>query len=200
MRTLILAAAAAASLGAGAAQAATVIEAREFNGNVLVFSSGSLDLTGLGAPEDAVWVATPAVYADFPAINVGSGGRVDAYADPFTVTPAPFGEARSGAPFFADISMGNTIGVSGRGISGGPDYLYLTPGYASGDPIDGMSIFRSTSLFQLGMTAGTPTTWSLRNGDTITVSAIPLPAGAWLALAGVGVLAGLGVRARRRAA
>jgi hypothetical protein len=184
MRFSFTAAAIAAFLSAGPAQAAVIVNVQEVGGNVVIDYSGTLDLTG----ETFEFIQTLGLVGATP-----DEGLIFNLLTPFDVysfTGAGGTPHGSGLAWPADASTGVAFGFDATGVA-------VPEGYDGSTALSGSMTFVSATLFSLGYTEGIYELALLN--DTITTNVIaasvPLPAAAPLLL---GALALTGFAARRR--
>jgi hypothetical protein len=180
-----------ATLGISSANASIVVNIIESGVNVEASYSGSLDLgvtTGSWNPNSA---AGPSGYAT----AFGSVWFPNANHHSYSTTISswtPFGTGPNGA---WDTSNGDAFVMYSNFKIGVPS------GYISGDNISGNATKLGSSFASLGFTPGsyvsTLTNGSFTDSITINVSAVPIPAAAWLF--GSGLLGLIGVARRKKA-
>jgi hypothetical protein len=192
MRSIIIAAAATATLIAGAAQAAVIIDVTEEAGGVRFAYSGSIATLGLISNGLGKFSASHAIFS--------SGKRFDAieadiFHNEFFTASSPVGDYSS-APagfVFATTNSGDSIAMTA-------DFVYLPRDYASGAPMSGDLFFAGATFASLVLNAGSYV-WTLPadTTNTITMSVgaavVPLPAAAPLLLGALGLI---GFAARRK--
>jgi hypothetical protein len=193
----LLAAPAALLLIQGEAKAILTYNIFESAGNVVVQTSGSLDLTG--SQYDG-------------STNCGVDGGISSYTSSIctgTDPGSPINALSISGPIFFDgsVYIFSAASVSGiyTSLFGVFNQLVLDPAYVSNDPIVSSATFNGTTLAGLGFTtAGLIGTWSLTGtSETIQVfignpasAAVPGP----LPLLGAGAAFGWSRRLRKRIA
>ena len=177
--------------------AAVLLQVKErTDPGVVVRVSGSLDLTGLGAPtRQKLGVDTaPLINAGEGYIGAGLPGLDDSrlFADIYTnVFSNPVSSFGSGDA--ADHWSNSTVS-SFFAVAMGDNALLLPSGYKSNDPIHARTEYFGApgfTLSSLGLDVGTYG-FDLVNGEhvTVEVAPVPLPATAALLVAGLIALAG----------
>jgi len=129
----------------------------EVGSNVVMTSSGTVDLTGLTLVESNFGpIGGGGLGINNATFICGNNGSYASTYSGFTTTPSNFGSG-SGAP--PSSANGDYFGVV---INQQPPYLLLVPtGYTSGTNISSTQTFNNTTLSTLGLTEGTYTyTWS----------------------------------------
>lgn len=168
--------------------ASVVVTAIETGGDVVISSSGTIDLTG--------WAYLNSGFQTlFVQPNFAAWG-VDGTLQDFYQTPLNFsGPANFGSSSFSPATAGS--GDAFHFLFSGPvgPYLGVPAGYTSGDLLSSSNTFAGASFASLGITPDTYLwTWGAGgNADslTFTVTTVPIPAAAWLfgsALLGLGGL------------
>jgi len=125
--------------------------------DVVVTFSGAINTTGLTLNNNPGYVGN-LINPSIAVTRVGLGTGCDEYDG--VNGPGSWGSG-SGTPITSH--SGDFFGISGSG-----NYICVTYGYNSGAPINGIATYASTTLANLGLTAGIYT-YTLPN-DTITVS------------------------------
>ena len=176
------------------ARAGVVVTALETGGDVVLTSSGSLDLTELHSPSDTGFASQMA--PESGVFITGSVLGVDEYQgiDSF---PASFG---TGSHLFASSSSGDTVGVW---VVSGMRRIYVSDGYVSGSAISGSSTYAGKTFASLGLTPGSyEWTWgeSTANADSLTlnIQAATVPEPSTFAMMGLGLIGIAGYSLRRR--
>jgi len=191
----LIAAPAALLLSQGQAKAVLTYNIFESAGNVVIQTSGSLNLTGAVLNETkSCDYAAGRITSAIEVLCTGPGNEVDVYR---ISGPTSFNGTVSTFP--ASSVSGITTGFSGNvDILIGPDYI-------SGTPIVSSATFNGTTLASLGFTtSGLIGTWSLTGtSETIQVflgnppsAAVPGP----LPLLGIGAAFSWSRRLRKRIA
>lgn len=147
--------------------AAINVTVQEIGSDVVFSASGSIDLTGVSifGTNPSGW--TEAVRASDAVFSVGlSNTAITAY-------DLSGGSASIGSGgYFSDTS--STAGAS-IFVAGDDQYFAVPDSYVSGSSIaSGTTTYASHTLDTLGITPGTYV-WTVSNGDTITLNAIPEP-------------------------
>ena len=191
VRRIASAFALALALCAASAQADVTITIDEVGPDVVASESGTINLTGLTFFGSGTLI-TPVVEPSSAVVTMGLPNTGSDLYQGLT-GPSSFGP---GGPISASSGSGTPFGVQGDG-----GFLVVPSGYVSGHGLSSTATFDNTTISGLGLTPGTYT-FDLPQ-DTITVqisptTAVPEPS-TTLAVA-VGMLAGLGVWARRRRA
>jgi hypothetical protein len=172
------------------ADAGLVIDVFQSGGDVVATASGSLDLADLTNSGSAV--VNPSVNPRVAGIIIGppGGGPVDIYT------------GFSGPTNFGSHVITRTSSATGDiiGIEGGLGEIDVPAGYVSGSALSGSMTLDNKTIAGMGMTSGTYTwTWgSGADADSLTVNIASVPEPSTLVLAGAALLAGLGMRVRRR--
>ncbi|AXI54978.1 hypothetical protein C1J05_11195 [Sulfitobacter sp. JL08] len=202
-------------------QASVVFSFQEVSGDVVVTSSGVLDLAGLTYYSDGGRLGA-VINPSTGEIGTGPVGGGIANADVYyglTSSPEFFGP---GGARIADFGSGSGIFLRSTGLAvGDGDALYVPLGYSTGEEIFGTAVYEGTSFDGLGLVRGryeyswasdsvildilgppppgcipsnyTPPKCEPWRPDGL--SAVPLPAAVPMLLAGIG---GLGFMARRK--
>lgn len=164
-------------------QAAVIINAVETGGNVVITSSGTINLAGLqhfsnGSTSGGL-------------VSPSTGYLITGYTNAlirlyrFHTGPTSFGP---GGVTHDTTSIGETFGLSNSA-----EWLYLAQSVVDTGVVNSSSIYNGQTLASMGITEGTYVwTWS---ADSITFNAIPEPGACGLLLAGAGIA---GFMARRR--
>lgn len=159
--------------------------------DVIESGSGTIDLTGLTSFGSAF--SSPELYPLHGILGVGPSGTHDQYDG--SNGPPSFGP---GSAFFPSTTSGDSVFLEDFGLG-----IDVPQGYVSGSSLSGSATFAGTTLFKLGVTAGTYTwTWnSGANSFVLVVPPVTVPEPAAWTLALVG-LAGLGaaLRSHRKSA
>jgi len=162
------------------ADAALFMTASESGGDVVVVSTGSLNLNAwtsgiAGFITNNLDPSNAALVNGGPGVDTG-----DVYTDPLNFSaPSSFG---TGGGRDADIGSGGTFGMFDLGAPG----LFVPTGYVSGSALSGSMTFTGETLLSLGMTPGTYV-WSWGTGpdaDSLTFDVVPEPSS--MALAALG--------------
>jgi hypothetical protein len=188
--TLAFAMASALALPAGTTRAGAVITFEQVGNDVVATASGSLDLSGLGAPTDDF--VQPGLVASIGYLVLSQQTTPNAPDEVFSgaTGPSSFG---SGGFFAPSFGTGDTVGV----VSGD---IHVPVGYVSGTPLSASDTFAGQTFTTLGLTPGTYTyTWST-DSLTIQIGAASVPEPSSLAMGSCAALAGLMVWMRRRRA
>ena len=195
--TPLLAAPAALLLNQGQAKAILTYNIFESAGNVVVQTSGSLDLSGAGITGGAQCHLIGSIESSLAEICTG------------TSNPNPSYRIIGPASFNGTVSIPRASSVSGISteLFGGANLFYIDSGYTSNTPIVSSATFNSTTLAGLGFTTtGLIGTWTI-NGTSETIQVIlgaPTPPGATvpgpLPLLGAGAAFGWSRRLRKRIA
>jgi hypothetical protein len=192
----LLAAPAALLLSQGEAKAILTYNIFESGGNVVVQTSGSLDLTGATSLPDTRCNADGAIASPYAIICTGPDmGDIPAY------------EISGPASFIGTAFMTAGSGVSGTttGFTGEGNIFIIDPAYNFSDPIVSSATFNDTTLASLGFTtSGLIGTWSfIGTSESIQVvlgnppaAAVPGP----LPLFGAAAAFGWSRRLRKRIA
>jgi hypothetical protein len=126
------------------ARATVIINAAEVGGDVVFSYSGTIDLTGLGAPTaDGTANMNSAINPNFGAVLVGNGQVMDFWQGPYTFIP--FGPGGFAAP----------SSEAGPGFSIYSDGFGIFDGYVSNAFVSGSMSFNGASFASLGMLPGT---------------------------------------------
>jgi hypothetical protein len=169
------------SLGlATSSHAASITTAVEIGGDVVFTTAagGSLNLTGLN-PEGSA-NRSPAICPSCGFFAIGAGDLTDDYVGAISA-PSNFGVGGVGFP-----SEG-----SGPFLHIENGFLAVSQFYISGNILgESTALFAAETFATLGITPGTYV-WVLPSSDTVTlnvVSAVPVPAAAWLFGSALGLL------------
>ena len=172
--------------------AIVIVNIYESGGNVILEGSGSVNLSGFGAPLSGFG---PSGYGYLTPDE----GRL--YSFPGTEMDVYTGISRfvffgsGGISPAADIITGNNFGIDRLF----PGRLWLDKGYISESPIEFSSTYLGQTLDSLGLTIGTYN-WTLPS-DTVTMNIVggtaPVPEPATMLLLGSGIAAISGIRRRR---
>jgi hypothetical protein len=159
--------------------------------DVVETGSGTIDLTGLTSFGSAF--SSPELYPDHGIIGGGPSGMIDLYTGP--TGPFSFGP---GSATFPTTTSGDSVFLEDFGLD-----IEVPQGYVSDASLSSGATFAGTTLFKLGVTAGTYTwTWnSGANSFVLVIPSVAVPEPATWTLALVG-LAGLGaaLRSHRKSA
>ena len=160
------------------ARADLVFNITESAGSVIVFGSGSIDLTGLTKLDVSGSGSTgidPSRFLHSGGV-FGSSVPLDLYRGT-VIGPSSFGP---GTTQFAPTSVsGDYVGFNLQPV-GANAGLVVPDGYLSGDSLNGFSSFSSTSLGALGIATGTYD-WTVgSNNISLTVTSVPEPSSALL--------------------
>jgi len=195
--TLAAAAALAALIGAGPAEASVTIVITQVGPNVVASGSGEIDLAGLDPLTTGAISANGIIWPDVAYILVGPSGAVAE----FTGASGPASMGAGGIALGA-TPVGNEFGVSGHVYSFGP-VIYVPEGYMSDTPLSGSSTFDNQTFKSLGLTPGKYIyTWgSGDDADSLTVLVgVPGPPIWAMMLTGFAGLGYAAYRARKRPA
>ena len=188
-------------LGQGQAKAVLTYNIFESAGNVVVQTSGSLNLTGATPAGPALcYSITGAISPQFAIVCTGPGTIASAYA---ISGPQFFDGAVAGATASTSNVSGIATVLQGAFDPGQTGFFAIDPAYISATPIVSSATFNGQTLATLGFTTtGLIGTWSL-NGTSETIkvflgnppaAAVPGP----LPLLGTGAAFGWSRRLRKR--
>jgi hypothetical protein len=179
---------AAASSHAGSTYTVTLAQVGP---DVVESGSGTIDLTGLTSFGSDF--GSPELYPDHGIIGGGPSGMIDFYTGPSG--PFSFGP---GSATFPTSTSGDSVFLEDFGLD-----IEVPQGYVSGSSLSSGATFAGTTLFKLGVTAGTYTwTWNSGANSFVLVIpsfAVPEPATWTLTLVGFASL-GAALRSRRKSA
>lgn len=174
------------------AEATFIVDINQVGPNVVITSSGTLNVTGLtlGGPTAGV----PEIGASVPTINVGAAAAAGTFYVGIT-GPSSFGSgALIGGP---DTASGDLVGIA-LGI-----HLLVPSGYVSGSALSDSMAFDGGTYALMGLTPGTYTwSWGIpgTNFDSFVLDIHPVtesvPEPTTLAVLVAGLL-GLGVSRRK---
>ena len=183
-------------LSAPPAQAAYTVTLEQAGGNVVATGSGTLDVTGLGAPGAGTEEAGIDPMNGSIIAGAASVEDISVYAG--LTGPASFG---SGGGTGASSGIGDIVGIRGMTPEILSILLDVPAGYVSGNPLSDTSTYDNATFSSLGVTPGTYVwSWGVSASDDTFTLVIPavLPEPSSLLLLG-GALAGLPLlRTRRR--
>ena len=156
------------AVGTLPARAAVLVDIEEAGPNVVAVASGTIDTNALTHYFD--FVTTTAIAANEAGIFFGPNVVNSSRFYFGVIGPAHFG---SGLTNFTSSHSGNVFGLV-------PGTLFLSPAYASGDPLSAIDTFDNATFTSLGLVPGTYG-FSFGSGvhvDTVTVhiGAVPEPA------------------------
>lgn len=184
----LVAAAAITVLSAMNANATVIVLFEEVGNNVVLTSSGSIDLTGLSSAHITGGAAL--IIPSFPVYFSGIG-TYDAIPDAFSLNLPQMGTVF--LTTFADEATGDNFGFGDTGHHASKQLL-LPRFYTSGAPINATSTFLNQIFTSLELDE-TPRVLSLINGDTVEIqyaestAAVPLPLSGALLATGIAGLA-----------
>ena len=200
MKILTKIAASACMLAAipAASQAMVTVDVSQVGANVVVTTSGSLDLTGYGGGSEGDRQA--GIDAAAGTIVTGAGGGVGIYLG-FLSGPSSFGGGTGKA---ASASSGATFGVDFETYN--QPTVFAPYGYVDGTSLSGDATFLNKSLASLGLTANKSYEVDYIGGATAIeinvegtgAAAVPEPA-TWMMLIVGFVVVGAAIRRRPRA-
>jgi len=150
--------------------------------------SGSVDLTGTRFITNSNISTTFFTGGGFAAIGlttIGSPSAGDIYIiGERDSNPIPFfGNTSSVMPV---VSSGDNVGYGGQNLLG--MFFFVPTGYTSLDPLSATAVWGDATATSLGFLPGTYTHSFLNNDVTFTISAVPIPAAAWLFASALGLL------------
>ena len=155
----ILAGAAALALAPAAANAAVVVNITQAAGNVLVDTSGSIDLTGLTS--QGTYSLDLGLSPKIGYVSGGTGGDVTAYSG--FAGPTSIG---TGSYLDATTSTGTMFAFNAASF--GNPLVFLPQNYTTGAAIAASQSYANATLASLGLTAGSYLFKSA--ADTVTIN------------------------------
>ena len=193
----LLAAPAALLLLQGQAKAVLTYNIFEFAGNIVIQTSGSLNLTGAATTGSGFCGVSGAIQPGLASICTGPGGSGNPINKYAITGPATFGGSGT-------LPANSVTGISNI-LKGDLGIFGIDPAYTSNTPIVSSATFNGTTLASLGLTTpGLIGTWTI-NGTSETIdvvngapsaAAVPGP----LPLFGAGAAFGWSRRLRKRIA
>jgi len=189
----------------GDVRAGIIMTATEVGSDVVISGSGTVNLADLTRFSSNAR-STSLVWPNIPVFQVGANASVDVY------------QSLSGPRSFGPGMTANSPSVNATGDLFGLNtnftalLLTVPANYVSGTTLSGAGTFRDASIASLGMTPGTYVwTWGAgANADSMTLRIGPsavvpepsavVPEPTTLALTGVALVCGLGVRWKQRRA
>lgn len=161
-------------LSVTSARGDVAITAREVGKDVVFSYSGSIDLTGLGAPTTVG--GRGLVYPVNALVKFGGPVLVPNTVAAYTMAVANQAEdvpdtIGTGGAVFSSSFQGSYFSINRSAVE-------VPISYASGSPISGSMTFNKATLAGLGLnTAGAPYEWVLANGQKVTLSFLDAVAG-----------------------
>ena len=158
-------------------RADVLITAVETGADVVFSYSGSIDLSGLGTPDDSGTSASGGIVPSTGIVTFASvGSAFDQWLD---VVDLP---AFGGLGDFLANGTGDLFGITGPVNA---TILRIKDGYISNDPLAGSMTFVGQTFASLGITPGTYTTNLPDDTITLIIGQVPLPATLLLLISGI---------------
>jgi len=168
-RASLLVLAACLSTSVSPARAAYTVTFSELGSDVVASGGGTIDLGGLTFITSGMTV--PQIAPTFATEATGVAGAVDEYGSvsgPFTFGPGVITNATTGT--------GDLVGV--QVLGGGPGFVFVPTGYASGAPLSDTATYAGQSFATLGVTPAfisTPSVRAQTRTPSRSTSSLPSP-------------------------